>query len=597
MRATVNFILLSFFVMTALVSPAQIPNAGFETWNSTGFPSYLNPQGWGTLNGSTWLGGIGAVTCERGSGADVYGGTYSMKLTSKSILGLGDAPGITVTGTINTSTQEFEGGFTYTQRPEFLTGWFKYAPAAGDTGEITIWLWRRNAGVYELVGEGQFRPTGATSTFTRFMIPITYSSGNAPDSARIAMISTNTDNIQLNSTLIVDEIAFVSCSSLSVTTVATDESAQGANDGAVDATVTGGTGPYTYAWSNSANTEDINGLPSGNYCVTVTDANGCTVSSCALVSSPSCTGFSVNVTDTDISIVGGSDGIVYATPSGGTAPYSYSWNTPDTVNLAAGTYCVTVTDAASCIATGCVDVTEPDCSGFSVNATATDASSGTATDGSVAATPSGGVAPYMYSWDNFASDSTVSNLAPSIYCVTVSDGVGCSADDCVAIGPDCTDFGVNIMIADASGGLNNGAATANTFGGTAPFTYAWSTGSNAQAITDLAPDEYCVSVTDANGCEGNVCDSVDMIGSIGSLAEAGIQIYPNPAYDVVTVELKTQEAFNFRLYDVAGKLVSTEMLSSKNTAISLRELPSGNYIIELQQTSTGNMFSGKLRKK
>ncbi len=600
MRALAKiFLLLAFPYFMFELSAQQIPNQGFETWASVGFPAYQNPTGWGNLNGSTYLGGIGVLTCERGSGADAHSGSYSMKLTSKTVLGLGDAPGITVTGTINTSTQALEGGFVYTQRPDFMAGWYKYSPQPSDNAEIRITLWKRTAGVREEIGEGVILPNIAVASFTRFLVPITYTSANAPDSAQILLISTNTSNIKIGSMLIVDDLEFVSCTGFEVSLSATDESAQSAGDGAVDATVSGGTAPYTYSWDNSATSEDISGLASGNYCVTVTDANGCTAVACALVSSPSCSGFWVNVTDTDLSVVGGNDGIVYADAMGGTPPYSYNWDTPDTFGLEAGTYCVTATDAAGCIATGCVELTDPDCSAFYITTEGTDATSGSANDGTASVTPNDGFAPFQYSWSNSASDSSLTNLAPGQYCVTVTDGIGCTASDCVTIGPDCAGLAVNVTATDESlDGADDGTAVAIASGGTTPLTFAWSNSATTDSIGGLSDGSYCVTVSDANSCTATACDTV-AAGGVGifSIAEAGINLFPNPAQNIVTIELKNAEPFRFRLFDAKGKMVMEEMLTSKINAISLRDLPSGNYLVELKQAATGKTFSAKLLKE
>lgn len=583
------------FVFACSFSFAQIPNPGFENWTSTGFPAHLNPNSWGTLNDATSLGG--AYTCERGSGADVHSGTYSIKLTSKSIFGQ-DAPGIAVTGTINTGTQELEGGFAYTQRPDFLTGWYKYSPASGDNAEIRITLWRRNGGVREDVGEGVINPNAAVASFTSFSVPVTYTSANNPDSAQILLISTNTDAIKIGSVLIVDDLAFVSCAGFSVSLSATDESAQGAGDGAVDATVSGGATPYAFSWDNGAASEDISGLASGNYCLTVTDANGCTASGCAPVSSPSCSSFWVNVTDTDLSVVGGNDGIVYADAMDGTPPYSYSWDTPDTFGLEAGTYCVTVTDAAGCIATGCVELTDPDCSAFYVTTDGTDASSGTAADGSTSVTPFDGTVPYTYAWDNGATDSLNEDVQGGNYCVTVTDAAGCTANDCVTIGPDCSGFSVSVAATDeTNAAANDGAATATVTGGTAPFSYSWSNSSSGQNISGLDAGSYCVTATDVQGCVATACDTVGTGVGISGFAEAGISISPNPAQDVITVKFMQSEAFRFTLFDSKGKMAMEQTLSSSGSVVSLRELPSGNYLMQMRQLSTGKVFSGKLLKE
>ncbi len=430
----------SFFLMMfcSLSLFSQIPNPGFESWTSQGFPSYQNPVGWGNLNSSTWLGGIGVLTCERGSGVDAYSGSYSMKLTSKSVVGLGEAPGITVTGTINTNTQALEGGFPYTQRPTHLKGWFKYSPASGDNCEVTVTLWKRNAGVLEEIGEGTFTTTNTVSSFTRFMIPITYTGSNAPDSARILLVSTNTSAIKLGSVLIVDDLEFVDCTGFSVSVSATDASALGANDGAATANVTGGKSPYSYSWSNSETTAGINNLTAGSYCVTVTDDNGCTVSACAVVSDPSCAGFNVSVSANDATTVGGSNGSVTATPAGGTAPYSYLWDggatTQTVTGLSADNYCVTVTDNAGCVDIECGTVGEPDCFGFGLSLTVVDASNANANDGSMSASAFGGAAPYTYLWSNNTTTNSITGLTKGAYCVTITDNVGCVITECDSVG-------------------------------------------------------------------------------------------------------------------------------------------------------------------
>lgn len=599
MRTLVKNFLFFILLITASVVAAQIPNPGFETWTTQGFPSYTNPNGWGTVNSATALIGI-ATVAKATAPADIHSGTAAVKLETFFISFANEtAPGFTTTGTINTSNRTVTGGFPWTQRSTHLTGWFKYAPANGDNCLMEVTLWKRNGSVVTTVGEGEFSTTSTVGSYTKFSIEITYLTGDTPDSARINLSSSSTSSPQQGSKLFVDDLAFVDCSGFSVSLSPTDESAQGAGDGAVDATVSGGTPNYAYSWDNSATTEDISGLASGNYCVTVTDDNGCTASACALVSSPSCSSFWVNVTDTDPSVVGGNDGVVYADAMNGTPPYSYSWDTPDTFGLEAGTYCVTVTDAAGCIATGCVDVTDPDCSAFYITSDATDATNGSSNDGTASVTPNDGFAPFQYLWSNSASDSSLTGLAPGQYCVTVTDDIGCTASDCVTVGPDCAGLSVSVTTTDETlNGANDGTAVATVSGGASPFTYAWSNTATTDSIGGLSDGAYCVTVSDANGCTATACDSV-AAGSVGipALADAGIHIFPNPAQHVVTVELSNQETFHLRLFDAKGKMVKEQILSSQSNAVSLRELPSGNYVVELQQTATGKSYSGKLLKE
>src|SRR5262249_5027597 len=126
----------------------------------------------------------------------------------------------------------------------------------------------------------------------------------------------------------------------------------GATNGSIDLSVTGGTAPYTYAWTNGASTQDLTGLAAGTYTCTVTDAHGCTTQQPVTITAPGAPGLSE--THANVSCHGGANGTVDLSVTGGTAPFTYAWSngatTQDLSGLAAGTYNVTVTDAANCTA-------------------------------------------------------------------------------------------------------------------------------------------------------------------------------------------------------------------------------------------------------
>ena len=140
--------------------------------------------------------------------------------------------------------------------------------------------------------------------------------------------------------------------------VATNVSCNGGSNGTVDLTVTGGTAPYTFVWSNTTTTEDMVGLMAGTYDVTVTDANGCTATTSVTVTEPAV--LTVSITADTLPSCANNDGVVTATPTGGVAPYTYAWsNSATTASLAgleAGTYSVTITDANGCTATGNITI-------------------------------------------------------------------------------------------------------------------------------------------------------------------------------------------------------------------------------------------------
>ncbi|MCX6275708.1 MAG: T9SS type A sorting domain-containing protein [Bacteroidetes bacterium] len=127
----------------------------------------------------------------------------------------------------------------------------------------------------------------------------------------------------------------------------------GGSNGSATAVASGGTPGYSYSWNTSPvqNTSTATGLSSGSYAVTVTDANGCTATQSQSVSAPSALTSSANVTNTTC---GFSNGAIDMTPSGGTAPYSYSWtpggaSSQDLSGIAGGSYSVQITDANGCI--------------------------------------------------------------------------------------------------------------------------------------------------------------------------------------------------------------------------------------------------------
>ncbi|MFK8039603.1 MAG: SprB repeat-containing protein, partial [Crocinitomicaceae bacterium] len=151
-------------------------------------------------------------------------------------------------------------------------------------------------------------------------------------------------------------------SSPSVTSASiNDVSCNGGNDGTVSISVSGGTAPYTYSWDNGATTESISGLTAGLYVVNVTDANGCTTSETKTVNEP--TALTSTSTDTDVTCNGDNDGTGSMSVSGGTMPYTYSWDNGATTasisNLAPGTYVGTATDANGCTTVETITITEP----------------------------------------------------------------------------------------------------------------------------------------------------------------------------------------------------------------------------------------------
>lgn len=202
----------------------------------------------------------------------------------------------------------------------------------------------------------------------------------------------------------------------------------GDESGIADLTVTGGTEPYSYLWSNGATTEDLSELSGGYYSVTVTDAAGNTTTCDVTIYEPPL--LECYIDGTDLLCNGDESGAADLTVTGGTEPYSYLWSngaeTEDLSGLSAGVYSVTVTDANRCSTSCEVTIEEPPLLECEIINTQ-NASCNSCADGSATVAPIGGTPDYTYLWSNGQTTATAINLLPGSYSVTITDANGCSS--------------------------------------------------------------------------------------------------------------------------------------------------------------------------
>src|SRR6185312_11416373 len=198
--------------------------------------------------------------------------------------------------------------------------------------------------------------------------------------------------------------------------------------GTIDLTVSGGTAPYSFAWSNGSSSEDISGLVAGSYTVTITDANGCTDTQVINVTQP-VAALSASGSPVHVKCFGGATGAINLTVSGGTAPYSFAWNTgattEDLSGLTSGSYTVTITDANGCTETQVINVTQP-AAALSASATPVHVKCFGGATGSIDLTVSGGTAPYSFAWNTGATTEDLTGLTSGSYTVTITDANGCT---------------------------------------------------------------------------------------------------------------------------------------------------------------------------
>src|SRR3989338_5933821 len=302
----------------------------------------------------------------------------------------------------------------------------------------------------------------------------------------------------------------------------TDVACFGENNGSSTGFVSGGTLAYTYSWNTLPvqTTATASALISGNYILSVTDANGCATSMNVTITEPPLPSVNAGL---DIDVC--SNAVVSVALGGSSANTSaVVWNgglgafAPDNTT-AATTYFPTAAEIASGSLTlilqsddvsGCPDVTDDMTIFFhpvaqSVVVTPTDISCFGLTDGSVSVAVVGAEGPYTYSYDGgaYSASTTQNNLGAGHHTVNVMSAMGCDTLIAFTIVETALLTVVESAHTDvACFGENNGSSTGFVSGGTLAYTYSWNTlpVQTTATASALISGNYILSVTDANGC-------------------------------------------------------------------------------------------------
>jgi hypothetical protein len=314
---------------------------------------------------------------------------------------------------------------------------------------------------------------------------------------------------------------------LSVGAVVANVSCNGGTNGGINVTLSGARPPYTYTWSNSAATEDISGLASGQYTINVSSANGKTTSKTITVGEPAL--LEVTGTATDVSCYGGNNGQVELNVAGGNNTFSYLWNDNATMGtrtgLPAGTYAVTVTDDKGCIASNTFTVNEPALLSVAGNVLSNVSCNG-GDDGALEIIATGGTGSYTYLWNDNATTLNRSGIAAGTYSITVTDSNGCTAGNSFIVNQP-TALNVSGIITNATCyGGTNGQLQISATGGIAPYTYLWSNNSTSTTRTNLSAGSYSVIVTDSSGC------TAQKSFAVAQPADLSVAVSVSPEYTV-----------------------------------------------------------------
>lgn len=412
--------------------------------------------------GCTWLpsGGPGLVA------NNLSAGTYTYTIT--------DANGCTLTQTVNVPST---GGLTST-----IAG-TDVACYGGSTGSVTM------------------TPVGGNPGYTFAWTPNVSATGTASNlvAGVYTCVVTDASGCSSTSSYTVNEPT-----QLTISAAGFNVTCNGACDGQVVTIPGGGTPNYTFLWNTGCTAASCTGICAGNYTVTVTDANGCTVTDTANVTQPSAVVASASMTQ---ATCGQSDGSATGSAVGGTGAYTYQWiGGPATAtynNIPAGTYSVIVTDANGCSDTASITVTNVN-GVVLTSCGSTNISCYGLTDGDITVCPQGGTPAYTYSWSpNVSATANATNLGAGTYIVTVTDANGCiSTVTTILTQPPQLLITASANPASLCAG-GPVTLTGTPAGGSPGYTVTWNPGAlvgNIQNLTPSATTTYTVDVVDANGC-------------------------------------------------------------------------------------------------
>jgi gliding motility-associated-like protein len=379
----------------------------------------------------------------------------------------------------------------------------------------------------------------------------------------------------------------------------------GGSNGQINATVSGGSAPFTYQWQGPngtlPGTPSVSGALAGTYTLTITDANACVIASTITLTQPaetlSATGQISTFGDHNTSCAGASDGSIALNMTGGSTPYTIAWIGPngftspeaDITDLAAGEYTATITDLNGCTLQQSFNLTSPP----PLEATAlvnlhpggTAISCQGANDGSITALATGGSLMYTYSWSGpsgaLGDQQVLTDLGPGNYCVLVTDNQGCTTQTCITIN-EPTALTAEASITNANCGAANGSIDLTINGGAGPFTSTWSSGQNSEDLPAVAEGNYTVTVTDANGCSTSL--SASIIGTPATSITATVTDEQCAGANAGAIDLDIQSG-------TAPFLISW---STGATAEDLTGLSAGNYTVSVTDingcTAQGNFL-------
>ncbi|MDC0230876.1 gliding motility-associated C-terminal domain-containing protein, partial [Aureispira] len=439
---------------------------------------------------------------------------------------------------------------------------------------------------------------------------LTYSWSNGATTENISGLASNVYTITVSDNNGCTATTTVTITESGLLTVVIDStnnpSCNGTLDGNVFITVSGGTLPYNYIWSNAMTTEDLIGMASGNYSLTISDGNGCSDLISTTLLEP--TAISIIMDSSLNTACSDSSGMLHQTTTGGTGVFGYNWSngatTEDISGLVASSYTVTATDNSGCTATSSGIVSNT-ASGI-ISFTTTNTNCNGSSDGCIVATVTGSTGVLGYMWSNSETVDSICGLVAGNYTLTITDTISLVPLQICTIINDTTisePSAVTITVDSISNISCNGGATAaiytSSVGGTGILTYNWSNGATTEDISGLSANTYTLTVSDINSCSATsvvtiteptllsvVVDSTNQGGCSTSIGAAFITASGGAAgYSYVWSNGSTDEdatglspnTYTVTISDINSCTVATSVTITQSIAVSVTASVFSNY--------------------
>lgn len=362
--------------------------------------------------------------------------------------------------------------------------------------------------VFELLAENPSCFDSENGQITAFLIsdnePASYTWSTGSDTATDVLFNLGAGEYSLlltdeNDCTSVQSTSLLSPEPLDITANITDALCENL-EGEILVEVTGGTTPYSYEWSNGETTNPLEGIGAGDYRITISDRNDCTLTTNYTINREE-VDFELEFDITNNSCAGLGEASISVLNGADISEYEWSTGSSNSSisNLSAGEYTLNYITKDGCSGFQTFVVNEPEALEAETLVINNDCSEGR--EGSISLLISGGTPPYIMAWSTGEDIPSIDNLPAGIYSVTINDDNGCAfiieeeveAPNSIVL-EDANI--VNQVCEDGDGGV----ISVDISGGTGSLEYLWSNGANTPSIENLAPGGYQLTVVDQLNC-------------------------------------------------------------------------------------------------